>query len=191
MYKSFLSSWFSKLGQFWKLEHPESHIITHCSHLMYNWKLCLVHYIFKYTSSVTTISKRFFAISEILIMSPLYRGGRYIALLLTAHYVRHISFVSVRSPRLSCRLSNTRCWHNVELLLAHRLQRWANISLLLGYRVVFDATLNVGQRHRRRANINPALASSSSFCMARARPISIGLKVWRTNKRWQPDRLAT
>ena len=30
------------------------------------------------------------------------------------------------------------------------------ISPVLGYRVVFDATLNVGQPHRRRANINPA-----------------------------------
>ena len=32
----------------------------------------------------------------------------------------------------------------------------ANISPVLGYRVVFDATLNVGQHHRRRAIINPA-----------------------------------
>ena len=30
----------------------------------------------------------------------------------------------------------------------------------MGYRVVFDATLNVGQRHRRRANINPAFVQS-------------------------------
>ena len=64
---------------------------------------------------------------------------------------------------------------------------WANISPVLGYRVMFDATLNVGQRHRRRANINPALAESSSYCTARARarPIWIGLNVWRTNKRRQ------
>ena len=45
----------------------------------------------------------------------------------------------------------------VGLLLAHRLWRWANISPVLGYRVVFDATLNVRQRH---ANINPAFAQS-------------------------------
>ena len=69
-------------------------------------------------------------------------------------------FVSVRSPRLSCRRSNTRRWPNVGLLLAHRLWRSASISPVLGYRVVFDATLNVGQRHRRPANINPALVQS-------------------------------
>ena len=61
---------------------------------------------------------------------------------------------------LSCRRSNTRCWPNVGLLLAHRLRRWANISLVLGYRVVFDATLNVGQHHRRQANINPVFVQS-------------------------------
>ena len=53
-------------------------------------------------------------------------------------------------------------------MLAHRLRRWANISPVLGYRVVFDATLNVGQRHRRQANSNPALVSSSRNCTARA-----------------------
>ena len=90
----------------------------------------------------------------------------------TSHrsFARHISFVSVHSLRLSCRRSNTRRWPNVGLLLAHRLRRWANISPVLGYRVVFDATLNVGQRHRRRANINPALASSSSYCTAQPEP---------------------
>ena len=35
-----------------------------------------------------------------------------------------------------------------------------DISPVLGYRVVFGATLNVGQRHRRRANINLALVQS-------------------------------
>ena len=64
------------------------------------------------------------------------------------------------SLRLSCRRSNTRCWPNVVLLLAHRLRRWANISPVLGYCVVFDATLHVGQRHRRRTNINPAFVKS-------------------------------
>ena len=111
-------------------------------------------------------------------------------------FVRHISFVSVLSLRQSCRRSNTRRsnrrrWHNVGLLLADRRRRWANISPLLGYLVVFDATLNGGQRHRQRANINPASSSSYFTARARARPISIGLKVWRTNKRRQPDILAT
>ena len=39
-------------------------------------------------------------------------------------------------------------------MLAHRRRRWANISPVLGYRVMFGATLNVGQRHRRRDKIN-------------------------------------
>ena len=91
----------------------------------------------------------------------------YLCCYLCRSFVRHTSFVSVRSFSLSCRRSNTRRWPNVGLLLAHRLRRWANVSPVLGYRVVFDATLNAGQRHRRRENINPALASSSSYCMAR------------------------
>ena len=45
-------------------------------------------------------------------------------------------------------------------MLAHRLRRWANISLVLGDCVVFGATLNVGQRHRRWANNNPASIQS-------------------------------
>ena len=45
-------------------------------------------------------------------------------------------------------------------MLAHRLLCWANISPVLGYRVVFGATLNVGQRHSQRDNINPALVQS-------------------------------
>ena len=56
--------------------------------------------------------------------------------------------------------SNMRRWSNGGLMLAHRLGRWANISLVLGYHVVFGAALNVGRRHRRRANINPALVQS-------------------------------
>ena len=46
-------------------------------------------------------------------------------------------------------------------MLAWRLRRWPTptltISPVLGYSVVFGATLNVGQRHRQGANINPAL----------------------------------
>ena len=45
-------------------------------------------------------------------------------------------------------------------MLFQRLQRWPNISPVLGYHVVFGAMLNVGQRHRRRANINPALVQN-------------------------------
>ena len=62
------------------------------------------------------------------------------------------------SLSLSCRRSNMRLWPNVGLLLAHRLRRWANISPVLG--VVFDVTPNVGQRHRRQANINPSFVQS-------------------------------
>ena len=81
---------------------------------------------------------------------------RYIALPLI---VRLISFVSVRSLCLSCRWSNTS--HDAGLLLAHRLRRLANISpVLAGCRVVFVATLNMGQHHRRRTNINPVFVQS-------------------------------
>ena len=49
-------------------------------------------------------------------------------------------------------------------MLAYHLRRWTNIipviSLSQGYCVMFDATLNVSQRHRRQANINPALVLS-------------------------------
>ena len=58
------------------------------------------------------------------------------------------------SPALSYRWSNTCHWPNAGLMLALRLRRWANISPVLGYPVVLGATLNVGQRHRRRTNIN-------------------------------------
>ena len=61
---------------------------------------------------------------------------------------------------LWCRRSNMRCWRNAGLILAHRLRRWATISRVLGYRVVFGATLNVGQHHRRPDNMNPALVQS-------------------------------
>ena len=42
------------------------------------------------------------------------------------------------------------------------LRSWVNISPVSGYRVVFDATLNVGQRHRRWANTNPAFVFYSN-----------------------------
>ena len=68
--------------------------------------------------------------------------------------------VCALSLRLSCRRSNTRRWPYIGLLLAHCLQRLANISPVFSYRVLFDVTLNLGQRHRRRANIKPALVQS-------------------------------
>ena len=46
-------------------------------------------------------------------------------------------------------------------MLDHRLQRSPNVSPVLSYRVVFGTMLNVGQRHGRRANINPALVQST------------------------------
>ena len=80
---------------------------------------------------------------------------------------------------LSCRRSNMRRWPNAGLMVAHRLRRWANISPVLGHRVVFGATLNVGQRHRRRANINPALVQSivsvPPTCRYRSKKYWLGL----------------
>ena len=98
-------------------------------------------------------------------MSPLCRQRwAQIALPLSAQSVESVLWVSlpVISLRrfLSCRRSNTRRWPNAGLMLAHRLRRWSNISPVLGYRVVFGATLNVGQRRRRRTNIDPALVQS-------------------------------
>ena len=95
-------------------------------------------------------------------MSPLCtQKVRHIGLFSPLIFMSHQFCVCVFcSLRLSCRRSNTRRWPNVGLLLAHRLRRWANISPVLGYPVVFDATLNVGQRHRRRAYINPAFVQS-------------------------------
>ena len=90
-------------------------------------------------------------------MSPLYGGGDILLYLSHLSVVRPISLVSVRSLRLSSRRSNMRRLPNADLLLAHRLRRSANISPVFGYRVVFDATLNVGKRHRRRANITQSL----------------------------------
>ena len=71
--------------------------------------------------------------------------------------ISFIHFCPVLSIR---RRSNTRRWPNAGLLLAHRLRHWVNISPALGYCVVFGTTLNVGQRHRWRANISPASVQS-------------------------------
>ena len=79
---------------------------------------------------------------------------------------------------LSYRRASMRRWPNAGLLLAHRLRRWANISPVLGYRVVFGATLNVGQRYRRRANINPTLVQSILPVLYRQHT---GTVVWSTD----------
>ena len=103
-----------------------------------------------------------------LIMYLLYREGE------TCSFTSHCSFLCP-SVHLSCRHSNTRRWPNVGLLLAHRLRRWTNISPVLGYCVAFDATLDVGQRHRRRANINSGPMSQHS--------VDRGLKVYSLKER--------
>ena len=82
-------------------------------------------------------------------------------------FVRSVSlfFLSVVCPAVSIEQSqatpaHTRRWPNAGLIFAHRLRRWANISPVLGHCVLFGITLNVGQCHRRRPNINPALVQS-------------------------------
>ena len=56
-------------------------------------------------------------------------------------------------------------------MLAHCLRHGANISPVSGHCVVFGPTLNVGQRHRRRAIINLALVQSivHALCSMRVR----------------------
>ena len=81
-------------------------------------------------------------------------------------HVGSLMFAQCVCRVLSCpsvkrsRRSNTRHWLNAGLMLPHPLRRWPNIIPVLSYRVVFGVTLNVGQRHRIRANINPALVQS-------------------------------
>ena len=100
-----------------------------------------------------------------IIMSPLCRQRwGHIALPMSAQSV-WVCVVSLSlihfSPALSIlQVVKHRCWLNAGLMLVYGLQRWLNISPVLGYRVVFGATLNMGQRHRRQGNINPALVQS-------------------------------
>ena len=54
--------------------------------------------------------------------------------------------------------------YDAGLMLAHRLRGRPSISPVLGCRVVFGATLNVGKRHKRRTNNNPALVQSIVPC---------------------------
>ena len=98
-----------------------------------------------------------------LLWLPLYtqRWGHFgFTSVLSVCSVCPIYFCQSVQSFLSCRRSNTRRWPNAGLMFAHCLRRWPNISPVLGYRVVFGATLNVGQRHSRRANIYPALVQS-------------------------------
>ena len=101
------------------------------------------------------------------IMSPLctHNRGRDILLYLCPLSLSQSVRVSLPpihfSPALYiCKRSNMRRWPNAGLMLAHHLRHWPNISPVLGYCAVFGATLNVGQRHRWWASINPALVQS-------------------------------
>ena len=94
------------------------------------------------------ISSHHFAV----IMSPLYKGGD---ILLYPHrsFGRHNTVLCLCVLSVYHAGGQTRdvdpmpgyCWPTVY-----------DAEPVLGYRVMFDDTLNVGQRHRRRANINPA-----------------------------------
>ena len=69
-------------------------------------------------------------IAIIIIMSPLWRGGGHVGLPLSLSLCLWVLSAMWRR-------SNMRRWHNARIMLAHRLQR-----------------------HKRRANINPALVQS-------------------------------
>ena len=96
-------------------------------------------------------------------VSPLYTEVGHVGLPLSAQCFCRVLRVCVSHSFLfsalsiSGRPSNTRRWPKAGLILAHHLRRWANNNPVLGNCVMFGATLNVGQRHRWRANINPAL----------------------------------
>ena len=94
-------------------------------------------------------------VSNIIMYPPLKRWV-HVVLPLSAQFVRSvyvraffpsvcpIHFCSSVQRFLLCRRSNKRCWPNAGLTMVHRI----------------GATLNVGQHHRRWANINPALVQS-------------------------------
>ena len=99
---------------------------------------------------------------EMFILSPPrvdIGGGKLVHLCLLSVSVQSVC-LSSRFYHAGPRQANTRRWPNARLMFAHRLRRWANISPVSGYRAMFGVTLNVGQRHRRRDNINPALVQS-------------------------------
>ena len=106
-----------------------------------------------------------------VIMSPLYRDGDILLyfspLICSSHQLCVCAFsLSIMQAVKHETLSQCRA------IVGPPSTTLSNISPVFGYRVVFDACLNVGQRHRRRANINPALASSStcSYCSAQPEP---------------------
>ena len=81
------------------------------------------------------------------------------------------------------RLSKTRRWPNAGLMLGHHSRRWATIGPVLGYCVVLvgycvGAQMNVRQRHRLRANINPALVQSIVPVLYRQHAGTGRMKYW-------------
>ena len=94
-------------------------------------------------------------------VSPLYTERSHIGLLLTPHFY-------VTSVLCPCVLYSPSIMQAVKHeTLTQCLRRWANISPVLGYRVVFDATLNVGQRHRRRPTLTQLLFKASCWYYSR------------------------
>ena len=97
-------------------------------------------------------------------MSPLYRGGDillYLSSLSSSDQfcvcAFSLSIVQLGGQTRGVDPMQGYCWPTVY-----------GAEPTLAQYSVFDATLNVGQCHRRRANINPTLVSSSSYCMAPA-----------------------
>ena len=68
-----------------------------------------------------------------------------------------VSIVQAKRGRPMKHETFTQCWTNVGPPSTMLSQHAAVVG---GYRVMFGATLNVGQRHRWRANSNPALFES-------------------------------
>ena len=106
-------------------------------------------------------------------MSPLYRGGDILLHLSPLVCLSNMLFcVCAFSPSILQAVKKRR-WPNAGLLLAHRLLRSDNISPALGHHVMFDATLNVGQRHRRGPTLTqlwfkaswPYRQHAGTFCM--------------------------
>ena len=121
----------------------------------------IIMFVWYYFFLVSTILQPIGNLSWLLCLPSVHRGGDMLLYLCPLSAVCESVSVSVpfiwdqRFPL--CRLSNTGRSPNAGLMLAHLLRRWANISPVLGQRLVFGATLNMGQCHRPRAYINPAL----------------------------------
>ena len=100
-------------------------------------------------------------------MSPLCtQKGRHIGLLLTAHfYVTQVLCLCVLFSLSIMQAVKHETLTQCRAIVgppSTTLSQLTGLSLsVLGYRVVFDAMLNVGQRHRQRANINPAFVQAS------------------------------